>query len=128
MSYRVVWFKRDLRVWDHAPLAEAARLGPVLCLYVLEPALWRQPDAARQHLGFVQENLKGTEVDLREVEYAACNGMLHTLDPHSVLLSPEAYKEMSSVEFCSHVVRECEVALSPGVGFGPGGEFRACQA
>jgi len=35
---------------------------------------------------------------------------------------PEPYKEMSSVEFCSHIVRECEVALSPGVGFGPGGE------
>ena len=35
---------------------------------------------------------------------------------------PEAYAEMDSVEFCSHVVRECEVALSPGVGFGPGGE------
>jgi len=35
---------------------------------------------------------------------------------------PEPYQEMSSVEFCSHVVRECEVALSPGVGFGPGGE------
>ena len=29
---------------------------------------------------------------------------------------------MNSVEFCSMVVRECEVALSPGVGFGPGGE------
>jgi len=35
---------------------------------------------------------------------------------------PEPYGEMSSVEFCSHLVRECEVALSPGVGFGPGGE------
>jgi alanine-synthesizing transaminase len=29
---------------------------------------------------------------------------------------------MNSVEFCSHVVRECDVALSPGLGFGPGGE------
>jgi carboxyl-terminal processing protease len=44
---------------------------------------------------FVQDGLKGTDVDLRDVEYAACNGMLHTLDPHSVLLSPEAYKEMN---------------------------------
>ena len=35
---------------------------------------------------------------------------------------PEPYSDMDSVEFCSHVVRECEVALSPGVGFGPGGE------
>ena len=39
--------------------------------------------------------LRGTEVDLREVEYAACNGMLRTLDPHSTLLSPEAYKEIN---------------------------------
>ncbi|MGA1061531.1 MAG: aminotransferase class I/II-fold pyridoxal phosphate-dependent enzyme [Ilumatobacteraceae bacterium] len=35
---------------------------------------------------------------------------------------PEAYREMDSVEFCSMLVRECDVALSPGVGFGPGGE------
>ncbi|MEJ7800774.1 MAG: aminotransferase class I/II-fold pyridoxal phosphate-dependent enzyme [Ilumatobacter sp.] len=35
---------------------------------------------------------------------------------------PEAYSEMGSVEFCSMVVNECNVALSPGVGFGPGGE------
>ena len=35
---------------------------------------------------------------------------------------PEPYAEMNSVEFCSHLVRECDVALSPGVGFGPGGE------
>jgi alanine-synthesizing transaminase len=35
---------------------------------------------------------------------------------------PEAYDELDSVEFCSLVVRDADVALSPGVGFGPGGE------
>ncbi len=35
---------------------------------------------------------------------------------------PEPYSELDSVEFCSLMVRECDVALSPGVGFGPGGE------
>jgi alanine-synthesizing transaminase len=35
---------------------------------------------------------------------------------------PEAYKEMDSIEFASMLVREAEVATSPGVGFGPGGE------
>jgi len=35
---------------------------------------------------------------------------------------PEPYADMDSVEFCSMVVREADVALSPGVGFGPGGE------
>lgn len=57
--------------------------------------LWDVSARLREVFDFVQENLKGTEVDLRDVEYAACNGMLHTLDPHSVLLSPEAYKEMN---------------------------------
>lgn len=35
---------------------------------------------------------------------------------------PEPYSELDSVEFCSLMVRECDVALSPGLGFGPGGE------
>lgn len=35
---------------------------------------------------------------------------------------PEAYSDLDSVEFCSMLVKECDVALSPGVGFGPGGE------
>jgi len=35
---------------------------------------------------------------------------------------PEAYREMNSIEFGSMLVREAEVATSPGVGFGPGGE------
>src|SRR3954451_429960 len=35
---------------------------------------------------------------------------------------PEPYREMGSVEFASFLVREAQVALSPGVGFGPGGD------
>jgi alanine-synthesizing transaminase len=35
---------------------------------------------------------------------------------------PEPYRELDSVEFCSLMVRDCDVALSPGLGFGPGGE------
>jgi alanine-synthesizing transaminase len=35
---------------------------------------------------------------------------------------PEPYAEMDSVAFASMLVRECEVATSPGIGFGPGGE------
>ncbi len=45
---------------------------------------------------FLEVNLKDSpDIDLRDVEYAACNGMLKTLDPHSVLFSPEAYKDFS---------------------------------
>jgi alanine-synthesizing transaminase len=35
---------------------------------------------------------------------------------------PEPYRELPSVEFCRLLVEDCHVALSPGSGFGPGGE------
>ena len=35
---------------------------------------------------------------------------------------PEPYREMGSLEFAKHLVKEADVATSPGVGFGPGGD------
>ncbi len=35
---------------------------------------------------------------------------------------PAPYKEMGSLEFAKYLVSEAEVATSPGVGFGPGGD------
>jgi alanine-synthesizing transaminase len=35
---------------------------------------------------------------------------------------PEPYREMGSLEFAKYLVREADVATSPGVGFGPGGD------
>lgn len=116
MTYRVVWFKRDLRVWDHAPLAEAARLGPVLCLYVLEPALWRQPDAARQHLGFVQESLKDLQADLKRLggrlqlavgDAVAMLERLHQQSPFLELLSHEETGNAASYERDRRVKQWC---------------------
>src|SRR3954468_9741130 len=56
---------------------------------------WDVSARLREVFAYLQDKLRGSDVDLREVEYAACNGMLHTLDPHSVFLSPDAYKEMN---------------------------------
>lgn len=56
-AVQIVWFKRDLRVTDHAPLCEAAREGPVLPLFVLEPDYWREPDASGRQYEFVKECL-----------------------------------------------------------------------
>ena len=60
----VVWYKRDLRIQDHAPLAEAAANGPVIPLYILEPELWQQPDMARRHYEFLGECLNELDHDL----------------------------------------------------------------
>jgi deoxyribodipyrimidine photo-lyase len=60
-SINVVWFKRDLRIMDHAPLFEAARAGFVLPLYIVEPELWKQPDSSFRHWHFIYDSL----IDLR---------------------------------------------------------------
>src|SRR6187549_1284315 len=56
---------------------------------------WDVAARLREVFAFLQKNLEGSDVDLRALEYAACNGMLHTLDPHSTFLSPEAYRDMN---------------------------------
>lgn len=53
----IVWFKRDLRVDDHAPLWHAAQQGAVVPIFIAEPAYWQQPDASKRHQDFIQESL-----------------------------------------------------------------------
>jgi deoxyribodipyrimidine photo-lyase len=57
MSYELVWFKRDLRLHDHAALTCAANKGLVRCIYIVEPDLWKLPDVALQHFEFIKESL-----------------------------------------------------------------------
>ena len=61
----IVWFKKDLRSSDHAPLYEAA-LGeyPVLPIYVFEPDYWKQEDAAFRHWDFTKQSLEFLRADL----------------------------------------------------------------
>ena len=56
-------------------------------------SIWQIPLKMHEVFGFMKENLV-TQSDQREIEYAAINGMLSTLDPHSWLLKPDVYKEM----------------------------------
>ena len=54
---------------------------------------WALSAAMKEIVRFMRGHLNpGTNI--RDVEYAAINGMLSTLDPHSVLLKPELYDEM----------------------------------
>ncbi|MGD1925964.1 MAG: FAD-binding domain-containing protein [Paracoccaceae bacterium] len=59
---QIVWFKRDLRTTDNRALARAAQAGTVLPLFVVEPALWSQPDMSARHWAFASECL----AELRE--------------------------------------------------------------
>ena len=69
---QLVWFKRDLRLRDHAALTAAAARGPVLALYVYEPTLLAAPDHDAIHLGLVNDCLAELALTLGE-----CGVTLH---------------------------------------------------
>lgn len=73
----IVWFKRDLRLADHRPLAGAteamrAGAGPVLPLYIVEPDLWAQPDASARQWAFAAECLAELQGSLAAMGQPLC--------------------------------------------------------
>ncbi len=69
---QVVWFKRDLRLADHRPLARAALAGPVLPVYIAEPELWAQPDASARQWAFAAESLGELQEALARLGQPLC--------------------------------------------------------
>tara|TARA_A100001015_G_scaffold318935_1_gene440320 strand:+ start:8330 stop:9709 length:1380 start_codon:yes stop_codon:yes gene_type:complete len=63
----IVWFKRDLRIEDHAPLLLASQKGPVIPLYILEPDLWKEPDLSYRQYIFLKESLLSLQVSLKNI-------------------------------------------------------------
>jgi len=68
----IVWFKKDLRLADHRPLAMAASCGAVLPLYIAEPGLWAEPDASARQWAFAAECLKELQSDLAALGQPLC--------------------------------------------------------
>lgn len=58
IPWQVVWFKRDLRIRDHAPLVQAAASGPVLGVYLYEPELLSSPEWDPSHSRFIADALR----------------------------------------------------------------------
>ena len=63
----VVWFKRDLRLKDHAPLYWAQKNHKqVILLYIAEPSLRNEAHSSERHFDFIKQSL----VDLnQQLEY-----------------------------------------------------------
>lgn len=69
MAVHVVWLKRDLRLADHAPLAEAIARScsdgrPVLLLYVHEPSVQSALDFDLRHRRFIDQSLDALDAQL----------------------------------------------------------------
>jgi carboxyl-terminal processing protease len=56
-------------------------------------SLWSMTAKLKRIFRFIETNMN-PGADLAQVEYSAINGMLSTLDPHSILLDPEAARDM----------------------------------
>jgi len=62
-SPSVLWLRRDLRLGDHPGLLTAGRDGPVLALFVFDPALQRPAGTPR--LAFLLRTLRALDEDLK---------------------------------------------------------------
>ncbi|MEL7516926.1 MAG: FAD-binding domain-containing protein [Pseudomonadota bacterium] len=68
----LLWFKRDLRVSDHAALSFAAEQGAVLPLYIFEPAYWAEPDVSGRQFDFVLESVPDLRAQLARLGAKLC--------------------------------------------------------
>ncbi len=62
----IVWFKRDLRLHDHAAFAAAALRGPILPLVIVEPAYWQQPDTSNRQWRFMRSAIEDLSTQIAD--------------------------------------------------------------
>jgi deoxyribodipyrimidine photo-lyase len=94
---QIVWFKRDLRLSDHAALSAVARKGPVLPLVIVEPEYWRQPDVSARQWQF----WRGCIEDLAQ-DIGANNGALVIRFGDAVAIFDQLYLKLGSFDLVAH--------------------------
>jgi deoxyribodipyrimidine photo-lyase len=65
MPPTLVWYRRDLRTQDHAPLQQACMRGPVIPVFVLDDALLFHPETAVARVDFLLHSLRALDARLR---------------------------------------------------------------
>ncbi len=66
MVRTLVWFRRDLRVHDHAPLYRAARRGAVIPVFIFDSALLHHPETGSARVQFMLSCLRSLDQDLHQ--------------------------------------------------------------
>ena len=68
MAIDVVWFKRDLRCRDHAPLLSASLSGrPVLCLFMIETQRLKLKDTSPMHINWELDCAVALSKDMKKI-------------------------------------------------------------
>ncbi len=98
MSINLVWFKRDLRLADHAPLRAAIDSGrPCLLLYCFEPALLADPHYRRRHWRFISQS-----IDDMNGRLATHGQRLWCFDADMIVLLETLHTELDIAAVYSH--------------------------
>ncbi len=96
-ALQVVWFKKDFRLSDHQCLALAAKKGPILPIYIVEPDYWALEDTSYRQYLFLKGCVEELAQDLRSL------GTALTIRTGSIV---EVLKELSNtysnIELWSH--------------------------
>lgn len=80
-TINIVWFKKDLRLTDHFPLADAVKNGlPVLLLHFFEPSLMAADDTDDRHWRFIYESIEEIKTKLHP-------HLIHFYSLHTEVLS-----------------------------------------
>lgn len=88
-SPAVMWFRRDLRLADNPALLDAVADGPVLPLFVLDPALWDPAGPSRR--AYLAASLRALDAALRER-----GGTLHVVHGDPVRQVPATAREVGA--------------------------------
>ncbi len=99
----IVWFKRDLRLRDHAPLHHAlAENLPVLLLYVFEPSVWNDPHYSERHWRFVNESLSDLNKQLAQYCPSEIPPQFTILYGESLAIFSEIHQKIGINKIFSH--------------------------
>ncbi|MAY38879.1 MULTISPECIES: FAD-binding domain-containing protein [Spongiibacter] len=94
----VVWFKRDLRLSDHAPLQAACASGrPVILLYIVEPMLLNDPHYSERHWRFIWQSLEQINAQLRPL-----NTQLYTVQGDALSVLQTLHQQLGIHTLYSH--------------------------
>jgi deoxyribodipyrimidine photo-lyase len=95
----IVWLKRDLRLRDHRPLAEALRQKePILLIYCAEPSLIKADSSDNKHWRFIAQSLLELNTRLRPLGHK-----VHVFRSEVAALLNDLHRDFGITALYSHI-------------------------
>ena len=114
LEMNIVWFKRDLRWFDHVPLFEAIRSGePTVCIFPVEPILIDSEHYSNRHWKFMFECAEELNQKLQEHGSA-----LYILHGNIIDILSEFKQECGTFQLRSHMETGIDLTFQRDIAVG----------